>query len=124
MNILGSVKKKVFLLLGILFFIIGVAGLFLPVVPGTDFLFLSALMFAKSSKRLHRRLMASRFGPAIRNYKRKQMTLGAKKAAVIAIAIGMGISIYVVQSMFAKYALAAVAILVMMYVWGLKTARR
>ncbi len=48
----------------------GVAGMFLPILPTTPFLLLAAFCYARSSKRFYDGLMKNRwFGEYIRNYR-------------------------------------------------------
>lgn len=51
---------------GCLFFVIGVVGLVLPLLPGTVFLILSAACFSRSSPRFERWLVTHpKYGPSI-----------------------------------------------------------
>lgn len=57
-----------FLILGLLSLALGIIGIILPGLPTTPFLLLASYSFIKSSPRLHRRLLNSRFGDHIRKY--------------------------------------------------------
>jgi uncharacterized protein len=51
---MAALKKILFLLLGIISLIIGLAGTVLPVLPGGPFYLIAAFCFAKSSKKIDR----------------------------------------------------------------------
>jgi uncharacterized membrane protein YbaN (DUF454 family) len=62
-------EKKILIAFGTFFLGIGVIGIFLPLLPTTPFLLLSAACYARSSKRLYDRLMSNRyFGRHLKDY--------------------------------------------------------
>lgn len=54
---------------GVIALILGIIGIFLPVMPTTPFVLLAAACFARSSTKMHNMLLLNRyFGDTIRNY--------------------------------------------------------
>ncbi len=80
-----EVRRIVFLLLGFLSVALGVAGLLLPVLPGTPFLLLAAYFFSESSERFHNWLLEHRFlGPPVRRWQQHgAIPLSAKLTATV-----------------------------------------
>jgi uncharacterized membrane protein YbaN (DUF454 family) len=74
----------------------GVAGLALPLVPTTPFLLLAAFAFARSSPRLHAKLLAHpQFGPIITNWNRDgSIDRRSKTFALLMMAACIMISLY------------------------------
>jgi uncharacterized protein len=65
-------KKKILLTLGFLSLILGIIGSFLPLLPTTPFLLLSAFLFSKSSEKWYNWLISlPKFGDSIKNYNEK-----------------------------------------------------
>ena len=90
-----SIKQTVFLAFGSLFFILGLIGVVLPVLPTTPFMILSAACFAESSPRFHRLLLNNRwFGEDLQRWERnKTMKRTTKKRATWFILISFTLSI-------------------------------
>ena len=76
--------KYLFAFLGSLSLALGVVGIFLPVLPTTPFLLLSAALYLRSSMKLYDWLMSHRyFGSYIRNFKEnKAIPLRVKVVSV------------------------------------------
>lgn len=67
--------RLLFIIVGGISLLLGVLGIFLPVLPTTPFLLLSAFLFARSSQRLHTYLVNHPIlGEYISNYYNKEMT--------------------------------------------------
>jgi len=66
----SSFRKGIFVIAGTISLGLGALGVFLPVLPTTPFLLLSAAFYYKGSERMHRWLLNNRlFGNYIKNYK-------------------------------------------------------
>lgn len=86
--------KSLFLILGFLFVGLGVAGIFLPLIPTTGPLLLAAWLFAKGSPRWRTWLLNHRvLGKYIHNYLRyRGTTRKVKIRAITTLWITLGIS--------------------------------
>lgn len=81
--------------LGFIFLGLGVIGVFLPLLPTTPFLLVSAACFAKSSEKWHRWLLSNRiFGPIIADWQeRKCISFSTKVIAISLVVLFGGYSI-------------------------------
>ena len=69
-NKLYCIVKYLLVLLGSLSLVLGVSGIFLPVLPTTPFLLLSAALYMRSSARLYNWLLSHKhLGPYIKNFR-------------------------------------------------------
>lgn len=85
--------KPILFIIGWLSFVLGVIGAFLPILPTTPFLILSAYLFSKSSPRFHAWLLDLPFaGPAIREWgDHRVVRPRAKILCTLMIALSLGI---------------------------------
>lgn len=111
-------------LAGALSLMLGVIGIFLPLMPTTPFLLLTAACWARASPRLHRRLLAHpRFGPVIADWERHHsLPRKVKLTAIGLLSISIAASMYIVRDrLWLQLLLAAIAISVATWMWRLPT---
>lgn len=66
-----GLRRVIYMAMGTFFLLLGIAGIFLPVVPTTPFLLLTSYFYLRSSPRLHDWLHRTRlFGPLLRDWER------------------------------------------------------
>ncbi len=115
--------KPFLIILGVFFVGLAVIGIFLPVLPTTPFLLLALACFAKSSEKLHNRLLTNKtFGPLITQWhETKSMPRKAKVYAIISIIIAGVISILSVDTVILKLLLLAVLLIPVIIILKIKT---
>ena len=88
-------QRLLYLGLGWLFFVLGVLGALLPVLPATPFMLLAAWAFSKSSQRFEAWLVGHKyFGPGIRRWRAyRVIPLQAKIFSLGAMAVTLGLRI-------------------------------
>jgi hypothetical protein len=65
------IKRTFWLLFGLLALLLGIIGVFLPLLPTTPFILLAAFCFSRSSQRLHTWLLNHKwFGPLIKDWEK------------------------------------------------------
>lgn len=118
--------RSLFLIAGFLFVIIGVVGIFLPILPTTPFLLLAAACFARSSNRFYSWLVNNRlFGTYIKSYREnKAIPLKVKLFTVLFLWIVMLITvIFAVEILWIKVILILIAILVTLHVFTIHSLK-
>ena len=67
-------KKKIYIIIGSLFFAIGLIGYYMPILPGTVFMIIAAYFFMHSSDRLYNKIITNPYyGNPIKNYIEKHV---------------------------------------------------
>lgn len=57
----NKVKRYIFLGIGMIFLVLGVVGFIIPLMPGTIFLILASLLFARSSEKFHNMILHNKY---------------------------------------------------------------
>lgn len=96
--LLGGVMRILFALLGALSLLLGLIGAFLPVLPTTPFILLAALLFSKSSPRVHHWMLNHPwFGTMIRDWQTyRGLRPKIRRRAIVMMIISFAFSIYMV----------------------------
>ena len=115
--------RHVLLAAGWISLLLGVVGIFLPVLPTTPFLLLAAACFVRSSRRAYHWLVGHpRLGPWIRDYLDGEgIPLRGKLWAIGLMWGGIGLSCWLVPLLWARLFMLSSAVLVTLYILRQKT---
>ena len=96
----GRVRRALFAALGVLCVVLGVAGVFMPGVPTTEFIVAASYLFARSSPRLEGWLEGNSWvGPVLRRFRETRGMAPKTKALALAWTwSGLGISLYMLAA--------------------------
>ena len=111
--------RIVYLGIGILALLLGFIGIFLPVLPTTPFILLSAYCFAKSSPRLYQWLISNKtFGPIILEWQQfRTISPPVKKRAIFLIMITFTITIFFfIEQIYLQFLLLFIATVLITYI--------
>lgn len=122
---MNSIKKYLLILLGSLSLILGIIGIFLPLLPTTPFLLLSSFCYVRSSKRMYNWLINHKvFGNYIYCYLTyKAVPMKTKIFAIAFLWTTMIISMLLISSLHVRLFLAIIGIGVTIHLLTLKTLR-
>ncbi|OGO00154.1 MAG: hypothetical protein A2Y90_00010, partial [Chloroflexi bacterium RBG_13_52_12] len=119
--------KRLFILAGTILMIIGIIGIFVPVLPTTPFLLLAAACYARGSDRLYRWLLNNRvFGGYIRSYvEGRGMPLKIKLFSILLLWITIGLTVTLgVEHIAIRIGLILIAIGVTLHISLIKAKSR
>ena len=125
-----SISKPVQILLittGTFFVGVGIVGIFVPILPTTPFLLISAALYARSSKRFYNWLVNNKiFGRFIKNYREgKGIPLRLKIITITLLWITIGCSaIFAVDILWVRIMLVIIAAGVTVHVIGIRPKKK
>ncbi|MDU2236777.1 MAG: YbaN family protein [Fusobacterium periodonticum] len=120
-----NLKKKLYIAFGFLAVALAIIGVFIPGLPTVPFLLVALFCFERSSKKYHDMIMNNKyFGPVLQDYySGKGLTSSVKIKAISFLSCGMAFSIYKIQNLHVRIALAVVWLAVAIHIILLKTKK-
>jgi uncharacterized membrane protein YbaN (DUF454 family) len=121
-----EIKNKLYIAFGTSFVILGVIGIFVPLMPSTIFLLIGASCYARGSQRFYTWLMNNRWlGGMIRDYREgRGIPLRQKLLTMIILWITIGSSAYFfIENGWVKMLLICIAAGVSLHLIILKTRK-
>lgn len=123
----SNLSRWVLIIAGTIFLVLGIIGIFLPLLPTTPFLLLAAACYARSSKRFYNWLLNNKwFGNYIKNYREgKRIPLKIKILSISFLWIAIICStIVVVNILSGRIVLILIAIGVTIHILSIRSLRQ
>ena len=120
-----NLKNKIYISFGFFAVSLSINGVFIPGLPTVPFLLVALFCFERSSKKYHDMIMNNKyFGPVLQDYySGKGLTSSVKIKAISFLSCGMAFSIYKIQNLHVRIALAVVWLAVAIHIILLKTKK-
>lgn len=117
----SAAVRAIYMLLGFVFLGIGIAGFYVPVLPGTVNLLVAAYFFSMSSERMFRWMMTNRaFGQQLRDY-RAGLGIPRKVKTVAVTSIVLSVGLTVAWALEGPWARTAMVLFGLVGVWYVLT---
>lgn len=115
--------KLFFNLVGMIAVMLGIVGIFLPLLPTTPFLLLASACFMRGSTRMHHWLLNNRlFGEYLKNiHDKRGIPRKSKVVTLILLWASLSVSIYLMQALWLKLFLVGCGLGVSTWILRMKT---
>jgi uncharacterized membrane protein YbaN (DUF454 family) len=120
----NAILNKILVVTGTFFLIIGIIGIFIPILPTTPFLLLATACYARGSKKFYNWLINNKwFGEYIKNYKEgRGIPLFVKIISITFLWITIAFSTFViVKNFLLQVIIIIIAIMVTIHILTIKT---
>ncbi|MFD2443018.1 YbaN family protein [Bacillus sp. CGMCC 1.16607] len=114
--------KPLLIFLGSLFVILGVIGIVVPLIPTTPFLLLAAFCYARSSERMHRWLLNTKWlGAYIKSFQSGEgIPPKVKYTAILVLWISSSYSIFfIIPLVWVRIVILLIVIYITYYIWSI-----
>jgi uncharacterized membrane protein YbaN (DUF454 family) len=121
---MDRIKKIALIVLGSFSLLLGIIGIFLPLLPTTPLLLLAASSYLRSSDKLYKALIRNKYlGSYIKNYQEKRAI--PKKTKILALTllwVSIGSSVvFLISKIFVRVIIITIASIVTIHILKLKT---
>ncbi len=123
-DLTNKFTKWILIIAGIFFLVLGIIGIFLPILPTTPFLLLATACFARSSKRFYNWLINNKWiGAYIKNYREgKGVPLKIKIFTISLLWFTILFPVFlIIYNLWVKTVLIIIAIGVTIHILTIKT---
>jgi len=119
------VVRGLLLVVGTAALVLGVVGIFVPVLPTTPFLLVTAACYARASTRLYEWLIGQRsLGPIIVEWRRsRSLPPGVKTRALLVVAITFALSLILVDVVALRVVLLVTGLILAAFLYRIPTAQ-
>lgn len=116
-------KKTLYNIAGTVALLLGIVGLFLPLLPTTPFLLLASACYMRGSARMHQWLMNQRhLGPYLRSYQQgRGIPLRAKITALALMWTSLTVSMWIIPLPWVRVLLLVPGVAVTVYLYRMRT---
>lgn len=116
-------KKTLYNIAGTVALLLGIVGLFLPLLPTTPFLLLASACYMRGSARMHQWLMNQRhLGPYLRSYQQgRGIPLRAKITALALMWTSLTVSMWIIPLPWVRVLLLVTGVAVTVYLYRMRT---
>ena len=113
------IMRWIYLGVGVTALVLGILGIFLPILPTTPFILLATACFARSSERFHVFLLGNRItGPIIYEWcMHRSIPRRVKRWVYLMIFLSFSSSILIVSAVWLKLMLILLAIILTVFIW-------
>lgn len=116
---MNTIKRKIYLTIGMIATGLGIIGVFIPLMPTTCFIILAAWAFAKSSPTAYQRLLNNpHLGPKIKDWQEHRIiSRQSKRIANISITVSFALSLFILRdSLIAMSILISLMIALLLFI--------
>jgi len=126
-NLTRKIRNLILMALGTLSLALGILGIFIPLLPTTPFLLLSAALYARSSKRFYYWLIYNKWlGRYIRDYREgRGVPLGVKIISIMLLWLTIGYAVFfLINPVWLRISFLLIALTVSIHLLFLPTRRK
>lgn len=118
------IYRWMYIFLGTIFLILGIMGVFLPLLPTTPFLLLTSFFYTRGSERINKWFRSTSFyRDYVEGFRKGELTIKQKIKIIISCYICLAISAIFVDHLYTRIVLGCIAIVQAISMFIIKTKK-